>query len=78
MYYALHNSGRHCHKVPFINYIVCFITQTLSHIASKCVDWMGGVGFIKSYPQEKYYRDCKIGEYYDAQYTLFIIVEGLR
>lgn len=23
---------------------------------------MGGVGFTKDYPVEKYYRDCKIGE----------------
>lgn len=23
---------------------------------------MGGVGFTKDYPIEKYYRDCKIGE----------------
>lgn len=24
---------------------------------------MGGVGFTKDYPIEKYYRDCKIGEH---------------
>lgn len=24
---------------------------------------MGGVGFTKDYPIEKYYRDCKIGKY---------------
>ena len=30
--------------------------------SSKCIDWMGGVGFTKDYPIEKYYRDCKAGK----------------
>ena len=25
------------------------------------MEWMGGVGFTKAYPVEKYYRDAKIG-----------------
>jgi len=29
---------------------------------TKSVEWLGGVGFTKDYPVEKYYRDCKIGE----------------
>jgi len=29
---------------------------------SKCIDWMGGVGYTKDYPIEKYYRDCKVGK----------------
>lgn len=29
---------------------------------------MGGVGFIKDYPVEKFYRDAKIGEYLHVQY----------
>ena len=28
---------------------------------SKCIEWLGGLGFIKDYPAEKFYRDCKIG-----------------
>ena len=31
-------------------------------VCSKSVEWMGGVGFTKAYPVEKYYRDCKIGQ----------------
>lgn len=27
---------------------------------------MGGVGFTKDFPQEKYYRDCKIGTIYEG------------
>ena len=29
---------------------------------SKCIEWMGGVGYTKDYPVEKYYRDCKVGK----------------
>lgn len=39
----------------------CFQVATLT--TSKCIEWMGGVGFTKDYPIEKYYRDCKIGKY---------------
>ena len=34
--------------------------------ASKCIEWLGGVGFTKSYPAEKFYRDCKIGAIYEG------------
>jgi alkylation response protein AidB-like acyl-CoA dehydrogenase len=27
------------------------------------MEWMGGVGFTKAYPVEKYYRDAKIGRF---------------
>lgn len=27
---------------------------------------MGGVGFTKDYPMEKYFRDCKIGTIYEG------------
>ncbi|XP_020136343.2 short/branched chain specific acyl-CoA dehydrogenase, mitochondrial isoform X3 [Microcebus murinus] len=33
---------------------------------SKCIEWMGGVGFIKDYPVEKYFRDAKIGAIYEG------------
>ncbi|EHA97527.1 Short/branched chain specific acyl-CoA dehydrogenase, mitochondrial [Heterocephalus glaber] len=33
---------------------------------SKCIDWMGGVGYIKDYPVEKYFRDAKIGTIYEG------------
>ena len=34
--------------------------------ASRCIEWLGGVGFTKSYPAEKFYRDCKIGAIYEG------------
>jgi short/branched chain acyl-CoA dehydrogenase len=33
---------------------------------AKCIDWMGGVGFSKDFPQEKFYRDCKVGNIYEG------------
>uniref|UniRef100_A0AC34QRI5 Uncharacterized protein n=1 Tax=Panagrolaimus sp. JU765 TaxID=591449 RepID=A0AC34QRI5_9BILA len=33
---------------------------------SKCIEWLGGVGFTKEFPVEKYYRDCKIGTIYEG------------
>lgn len=50
--------------VPFIKeaamakYYASEVAQTAT---IKCIDWMGGVGFTKDFPQEKFYRDCKIG-----------------
>jgi len=35
-------------------------------VASKCVEMLGGVGFTKDFPVEKYYRDCKIGQIYEG------------
>ena len=31
-------------------------------MTSQCVEMMGGVGFMKEFPVEKYYRDSKIGK----------------
>lgn len=43
---------------------MCFLfCQVATLTTSKCIEWMGGVGFTKDYPIEKYYRDCKIGEF---------------
>jgi len=44
-----------------------YITAEVATVAtSKCVEWLGGVGFTKDYPVEKYYRDCKIGAIYEG------------
>ncbi|OWR51644.1 acyl-coenzyme A dehydrogenase, partial [Danaus plexippus plexippus] len=39
------------------------IAQTLT---SKCIDFMGGVGFTRDFPQEKFFRDAKIGTIYEG------------
>jgi alkylation response protein AidB-like acyl-CoA dehydrogenase len=35
-------------------------------VASLCVELLGGYGFIKEYPVEKFYRDAKIGRIYEG------------
>ena len=40
--------------------------------ASSCIEWMGGVGFMKDYPAEKFFRDCKIGAIYEGKQNFFI------
>jgi short-chain 2-methylacyl-CoA dehydrogenase len=34
--------------------------------ASKCIEWLGGVGFTRDLPVEKFFRDCKIGSIYEG------------
>ncbi|XP_007420845.1 short/branched chain specific acyl-CoA dehydrogenase, mitochondrial isoform X1 [Python bivittatus] len=43
-----------------------FAAEVAALTTSKCIDWMGGVGFTKDYPMEKYYRDSKIGTIYEG------------
>eukprot|EP00795_Rhopilema_esculentum_P015547 gene15547-6811_t len=37
-----------------------YAAEVANSVASKVIDWMGGVGFVKSNPVEKFYRDAKI------------------
>lgn len=43
-----------------------FSSEVAQKVTVKCIDWMGGVGFTKDFPQEKFYRDCKIGTIYEG------------
>uniref|UniRef100_K7FLN0 Short/branched chain specific acyl-CoA dehydrogenase, mitochondrial n=2 Tax=Pelodiscus sinensis TaxID=13735 RepID=K7FLN0_PELSI len=43
-----------------------YAAEVAALTTSKCIEWMGGVGFTKDYPIEKYYRDCKIGAIYEG------------
>lgn len=38
-----------------------YASNVATKATSKCVEWLGGVGFTKEFPAEKFYRDCKIG-----------------
>lgn len=55
--------------VPFVKEAAMakyFASEVAQTATIKCVDWMGGVGFTKEFPQEKFYRDCKIGAIYEG------------
>eukprot|EP00112_Aurelia_sp_Birch-Aquarium-sp1_P005067 Seg1574.22 transcript_id=Seg1574.22/GoldUCD/mRNA.D3Y31 product="Short/branched chain specific acyl-CoA dehydrogenase mitochondrial" protein_id=Seg1574.22/GoldUCD/D3Y31 len=43
-----------------------YSAEVANMVASKAIDWMGGVGFVKSNPVEKFYRDAKIGTIYEG------------
>jgi len=42
------------------------ILEAATETTSKCIEWMGGVGFTKDFPMERYYRDAKIGSIYEG------------
>jgi len=46
--------------------VLCNSAQIAQKVASLSVEWMGGVGFTKEYPCEKFYRDAKIGSIYEG------------
>jgi alkylation response protein AidB-like acyl-CoA dehydrogenase len=41
-------------------------SQVAERLASTAVDLLGGVGFTKEYPVEKFFRDAKIGQIYEG------------
>ena len=41
-------------------------SEVAERVASLCVEFVGGVGFTKEYPLEKFYRDAKIGKIYEG------------
>lgn len=43
-----------------------YSSEVATRVTSKCIELMGGVGFTKDYPVEKFYRDCKIGTIYEG------------
>ncbi|CAG5134905.1 unnamed protein product, partial [Candidula unifasciata] len=43
-----------------------FASEVATLTTSKSIEWMGGVGFTRDYPVEKYFRDCKIGTIYEG------------
>lgn len=43
-----------------------YSAQVAQKVTINCIDWMGGVGFTKDFPQEKFYRDCKAGSIYEG------------
>jgi len=43
-----------------------YASEVAQRATIKCIDWMGGVGFTKDFPHEKFYRDVKIGAIYEG------------
>jgi len=43
-----------------------FASQVAERVTSLCVELLGGYGYTKEYPVEKFYRDAKIGTIYEG------------
>lgn len=43
-----------------------YASQVAEKAASRCIEFLGGVGFTREFPAEKYFRDCKIGAIYEG------------
>lgn len=43
-----------------------YSSQAAERTASKCIEWLGGIGFTKDLLAEKFYRDCKVGSIYEG------------
>ena len=56
-------------KQPFIKQAAMaklFSSEVAEEIASLAVNLFGGYGYVKDYPVEKFYRECKIGQIYEG------------
>jgi alkylation response protein AidB-like acyl-CoA dehydrogenase len=56
-------------KQPFIKQAAMaklFASEIAEEVASLAVNLYGGYGYVKDYPVEKYFRDCKIGQIYEG------------
>ena len=47
-----------------------FTAQVAERVTSLAVQLLGGVGYTKDYPVEKFYRDAKIGQIYEGTSNL--------
>jgi alkylation response protein AidB-like acyl-CoA dehydrogenase len=43
-----------------------YASHVAERVASKTIEWLGGIGFTKDLLAEKYYRDCKVGSIYEG------------
>ncbi len=56
-------------KHPFIQQAAMaklHASEVAEQVASLAVNLYGGYGYVKDYPVEKYFRDCKIGQIYEG------------
>jgi short/branched chain acyl-CoA dehydrogenase len=55
--------------IPFVkeaSMVKLYSSQVAERAASKCIEWLGGVGFTQDLLAEKFYRDCKVGSIYEG------------
>jgi alkylation response protein AidB-like acyl-CoA dehydrogenase len=57
--------------------------QVACRITRRCIEWMGGMGFVRTTPQEKFYRDAIIGKIYEGTenmqlWTIYRFLQTMR
>ena len=52
-----------------------FASQVAEKITSQAIEILGGYGYTRDYPVEKYFRDSKIGKIYEG--TSFMQLETI-
>ena len=52
--------------------------QVAERTASRSIEWMGGMGFVRESGAEKYYRDAKIGAIYEGTSNIQLSTSALR
>lgn len=66
----VHNAARRkMAGLPFVKEAAMaklYASQVAERVASQAIEWMGGVGLMREYPVEKFYRDAKVGKVYEG------------
>lgn len=44
-----------------------FASQVAGRVSGQAIEWMGGMGFVRDGPAEKFWRDSKIGQIYEGK-----------
>mmetsp|Transcript_1243 Transcript_1243/g.1604 ORF Transcript_1243/g.1604 Transcript_1243/m.1604 type:complete len:426 (-) Transcript_1243:166-1443(-) len=54
---------------PFVkeaSMVKLYASQVAEKVASRTIEWLGGIGFTQDLLAEKFYRDCKVGSIYEG------------
>lgn len=80
----VYNAARRCEAGLSVEtegaYAKLYASEVAERTASSCINWLGGVGFTRSFAAEKMYRDCKVGQIYEgtSNVQLNTIAKGIR
>lgn len=55
-------------------YAKLYASQVADRIAAACVNWAGGVGYMRDFPAEKFFRDAKIGQIYEVRVCSLVVL----
>ncbi|MES1909651.1 MAG: hypothetical protein MHM6MM_002354 [Cercozoa sp. M6MM] len=66
----LKEAGKPCIKEAAMAKL--YASRVAEKAASMGIEWMGGVGFTREFPNEKFYRDAKIGAIYEGTSNMML------